>query len=69
MSEQGKWIEWSGGECPVDPGVRVDVRFRDSAQVYRDQPAQFWLWGHGLDRCELADSGDDIIAYRVVSNA
>ena len=23
------WIEWGGGECPVEEGTLVDVRFRD----------------------------------------
>lgn len=25
------WIEWGGGECPVEEGTLVDVRFRNGA--------------------------------------
>lgn len=60
------WIEWTGGECPVEPETRVDVVFRDGAQWdsyfaghLDDLDATMSCWRH------TADDGD-IIAYRVV---
>lgn len=51
------WIEWGGGECPVDAGKMVDVIFgyggRRSTNI-----ADCWRWNHnGTD--------SDIIAYRL----
>lgn len=54
------WIAWSGGECPVDASVLVEVRAEfgpDSEPV----PAGMWSWDH--DRPKR----DRIIAYRVVA--
>lgn len=60
------WIRHSGGECPVEKGVRVDVRYRDG-DVSMNQPAlekgistESWAktWKH------LGASGD-IMAYRL----
>lgn len=58
-SEGDGWIEWNGGECPVDPETQVGVllhcnlysRFVDSAKNYN--------WHHMNSRL-------DIIAYRVI---
>lgn len=51
------WIEWVGGECPVEDNKRVEVKFRDG---FIGQDVAFWLgWSHGGD-------DNDIIAYRVV---
>lgn len=59
------WIEWKGGECPVDHGVMIDVRYRDGAvrkcmpalepvADYHDVMHQYWQ-NDGVD--------GDIIAY------
>ena len=29
---QSDWIEWTGGECPVDPYALVDVRRSDGSE-------------------------------------
>lgn len=61
------WIEWAGGECPVDPETRVDVRARDGRTNINDVTAgfysigQFDWWKH-----ESPDHNNDIVAYRVV---
>lgn len=53
------WIEWSGGECPVEAGQTVEVTFRDggrkSATLHK--PRKGW---------EHQGNDDDIIAYRIV---
>lgn len=57
------WIEWVGGECPVDENTNVLVRFRCGEERQKDEyiAAGGWYWQH---------SGDsyDIVAYRVVSD-
>lgn len=56
------WIEWHGGECPVEPETIVRIRLRDG-QESLNSTARFWAdgpqdwWKH---------QGHDIIAYRVV---
>jgi hypothetical protein len=55
---QDGWIPWHGGECPVDPGVEVDIRLRNG-EVHNGSPAGGWNWAH-------IDDASDIIAYRVV---
>ena len=61
------WIEWKGGECPVDHGVMIDVRYRDGVvrkcmpalepvADYHDVMHQYWQ-NDGVD--------GDIIAYRL----
>lgn len=62
------WIKWSGGWCPVDEGVLVDVKYRDSSTkgnvpaLLRGSGAGriFWITG-----CNNSGVSDDIIAYRL----
>ncbi len=59
MSE---WIEWNGGDCPVDRETVVEVRYRNLPDL-KDPPREaiHWRWIQwGKD--------DDIIAYRVVND-
>lgn len=54
------WIEWGGGECPVEEGVLVDVKHRDG-EVYQNKPAigdNNVCWSH-------TGFHGDIIAYRL----
>lgn len=51
------WIEWAGGECPVENTARVDVRWSDGVVMQRKAA---WLW-----RWEHTDSDPNIIAYRI----
>lgn len=57
------WIEWKGGECPVEPDAVVEVRMRDGRTATFDDGAvdEFW-WGN--DGCSV-----DILAYRIVKPA
>lgn len=54
------WIDWAGGECPVNPQRRVAVRHRNGL-TGKQMAAKFYGWGHRADA-----PGYDIIAYRVV---
>ena len=47
------WIEWHGGECPVDAGVAVEVKFHYTDRVYLSAQPTKLHWPH-------------IAAYRVV---
>ncbi len=53
------WIQWHGGECPVDSDAIVEVKFRNQNRdkINSDRAGDFY-WPHdGL--------GYDIIAYRL----
>ena len=55
------WIEWSGGECPVDREALVQPRFRsdsNEALLSVDRAGKF--------RWSNKDWASDIIAYRVI---
>ena len=59
MPEINGWIDWHGGECPVDSDAIVEVKYRhpSSYQFNNDRAGDFY-WPHdGL--------GYDIIAYRL----
>lgn len=53
------WIEWSGGECPVDSDAIVEVkcRWHNQHQYNNDRAGDFY-WAH-------TGSNADIIAYRL----
>lgn len=59
-AKNGGWIEWGGGECPVEKGVRVDVKYRDG-NIYQNKPAL----GDRNIRWSHVGSRNDIIAYRL----
>ena len=53
------WIEWNGGECPVQKSTRVEVRYRCGSKG----PAGLaggWRWSN-------KDCDYDVIAYKVVT--
>ena len=53
-----EWIEWHGGECPVDGGVSVEILFYDSlCLVQATAKSADCKWNQ-----------QDIIAYRVVDS-
>lgn len=57
------WIEWCGGECPVDKDAHFDARYRDGVELYGCWPVDHdklraALWRHD-------GRFDDIVAYRV----
>lgn len=60
--ENEEWIEWEGGECPVDPDTRVDIKF-NNGKTNNALTAEFWVWEHlGFD------APYDIIAYRIIDH-
>ena len=62
------WIEWKGGECPVEPSTKISVRYRNGGEFHRNITAASQRWSNN-------GWPADIIAYRLhkhgadVSNA
>lgn len=53
------WIEWHGGECPVDSDAIVEVKFQwHNQHQYNNDRAGDFYWAH-------TGSNADIIAYRL----
>lgn len=53
------WIEWCGGECPVDEGVWVGFKLSSGITVEANNPEDWeWRW---------FDTDSRIVAYRLVS--
>lgn len=59
------WIPWKGGDCPVEPGTVVEVKWRDipgqSGKKTAKGLAGIYAWWH-----EPGSGYGDIVAYRVV---
>jgi len=53
------WIDWRGGDCPVNDDVLVEVIFGDMKES--KLPANWFDWSHGEFNVL------NIIAYRVVN--
>ncbi len=53
------WIEWKGGECPVERGDVIDVRYRDGMA----------LSGNGAGWDWQSRGEHEIVAYRIVKPA
>lgn len=56
------WIDWAGGECPVDGNSLVEVKYRNGT-VKTAERAKFYIWTNGYGSCSTTDA--DIIAYRL----
>lgn len=53
------WIQWAGGDCPVDSDVIVEVKCRwHNQHQYNNDRAGVFYWAH-------TGSNADIIAYRL----
>lgn len=59
LAASDDWIEWHGGECPVDSEEIVEVKYRSpNPYQHNNDRAGDFSWAHTGGRC-------DIIAYRV----
>lgn len=61
LTQDGGWIEWRGGECPVGARTEVEVKLRNGDQFVdvAGVGGSYALdWRHGDDH--------DIVAYRVL---
>lgn len=60
VSVEPEWINWSGGECPVEPNTRIRVKYRSSGDQGRPiKRPQNYRWTH-------TGSYDDIVAYCIL---
>ncbi|KAA5932347.1 MULTISPECIES: hypothetical protein [unclassified Pantoea] len=59
QQENDGWIEWGGGECPVDKKQVVHLKFRDGKVDDDGNKAFIMRWSH-------IGTGWDIIAYRII---
>ena len=56
------WIDWHGGECPVDSDAIVEVKYRKPSPLhFNNDRAGDFAWSH-------TGSNGDIIAYRIVNH-
>lgn len=62
-SDADGWIEWKGGECPVEKGTLVDVIWRDGTE--RAGVKALHLGGAGHQFWVADGMSNDIIAYRL----
>ncbi|WP_312759502.1 hypothetical protein [Pantoea brenneri] len=51
------WIEWGGGDCPVERMAIVEVKFTQTPQG--EGIAHWWDWHH-------EEGENNIIAYRII---
>lgn len=59
LAASNDWIEWHGGECPVDSDAIVEVKFQwHNHHQYNNDRAGDFDWAHTGSNC-------DIIAYRL----
>lgn len=54
------WIEWKGGECPVNINSLVNVRYKNGGGDLESSRAEVYNWSHNDKDC------CPIVAYRVV---
>ena len=62
-SDNNGWIEWKGGECPVDGETLVEVRFSNGTEDNKEY-ANYWSWVYSIQSLN-----HNIIAYRIVKPA
>lgn len=62
-NQEGEWIAWEGGECPVPAETPIEVRFRVGLPTPCDDPHHL-RWSHL--KSDAHRGTGDIIAYRVV---
>lgn len=54
------WIPWTGGDCPVPDGTRVEVELRGGGStIICDAKFVYWKWDED-------DTETDILRYRVI---
>lgn len=65
--QEGYWIEWKGGDCPVESDNFVATRHRNGLW-FPSLAAGKWACDlrDGSNYWEHRDRGADIIAYRVL---
>ena len=65
VSGSEQWIEWHGGECPVEAGTLLDIEYRDGAIVRGIKAVKGAKDGYTNSNWENNDFDRGIIAYRL----
>lgn len=67
LADSEGWIEWGGGECPVETGVLVDIRIGHGCELYGVKAAPKAEYSHTVDMFWEHKGAPDfnIIAYRL----
>lgn len=67
LAKNDGWIEWGGGECPVEAGSLVDVRYRDGQELSALPAKGIPTGGGDASRAFWHNDGglNDITAYRL----
>jgi len=60
QADEDGWIEWEGGERPIDDGCRFAIRLRYGQVYLSSKPASWYGWKHN-------GGALDIIAYKVLA--
>jgi len=58
---EGEWIEWKGGECPVDASTVVEIKWRFGATNTDNADCYDWVISDKENKL------GDIIAYRIIA--
>lgn len=64
------WIQWNGGEMPVEKGTLIDVKYRDGkvnlhVEAGGEFPSKGSIPSMTANRWSKRNAGSDIIAYRL----
>ncbi len=59
------WIEWNGGECPVELDSYVECKLRNGREQIELASKFRWWWVYERPDCGI-DKAYDIISYRIV---
>lgn len=59
--EDDGWIEWKGGECPVNRDQKIRVKFKDGIQEESIARDFIFVWRHYYD-------DNNIIAYKIIED-
>lgn len=65
-----EWIEWNGGECPVERGTLIDAKFRNGEETYHAKAGFRYDDGGSNENYCTTDwdhlgTDEDIVAYRL----
>jgi hypothetical protein len=60
VADNDGWIEWAGGECPVEDGPTYELKFGDGETALDDDPGDY-AW----NLAAAGHSDDVVVAYRI----
>ena len=64
---ENHWHSWTGGECPLPEGLKIEVLLRSGATGIKNVGSLNLQWEHY--HCDLQTCLTDIIAFKVLGVA